>query len=221
MERSLRWRIAQFLEIRWWKRYLSGKDPEEYLRWKREYWQQLLSELHLDISEEAIMLDAGCGPAGIFIALQGCKVTAMDPLLGAYKSLPHFQPERYQQVHFVESALENFSTEERYDVIFCLNAINHVSDIGQAYDVLMRYLKPGGRLVVSIDAHNHRWLKQIFRWLPGDALHPHQYDLEEYTAFLTDRGLTMEQTLLKDKGLIFNYFVQVCSRQSIVNGPPI
>ena len=36
-----------------------------------------------------------------------------------------------------------------------MNAINHVGVIfGSSYDRLVSWVKPGGKLVVSIDAHN-------------------------------------------------------------------
>lgn len=214
MEKKLRWRIAQFLEVLWWRRYLSGKSPEAYLQWKRSYWQQLLAEIkeYVAIKSGQKVLDAGCGPAGIFIALEGCEVTAMDPLLGKYAELPHFRQADYPHTHFKELAIEALVDTEQFDVIFCLNAINHVSDISLAYDRLLSALRPGGTLVVSIDAHNHGVLKKIFRLLPGDALHPHQYDLSEYSAFLSERGLILTHTLLKDRGFIFNYYVQVATK---------
>lgn len=210
----MRWRVAQQLEVKWWQNYLRDKSPETYLPWKKAYWKKLLDELSPSLALEAGMrvMDAGCGPAGIFMALEAQEVKAIDPLLEAYRMLPHFKPEDYPHVQFKTLSIEAIEEESRYDVIFCLNAINHVADIHLAYDQLVKALKPSGLLVVSIDAHNHSLLKRIFRLLPGDALHPHQYDLEEYTAFLEDRGLVMKQTLLKTPGRIFNYYVQVAMK---------
>jgi 2-polyprenyl-6-hydroxyphenyl methylase/3-demethylubiquinone-9 3-methyltransferase len=136
-------------------------------------------------------------------------VVAIDPLLEAYTQLPHFKPEEFPNSQFIATDIEHFKSDKKFDIIFCLNAINHVADIQKAYDVLCGLLKPQGILVISIDAHNSAWLKQIFRALPGDALHPHQYDLKEYEQFLNARGLKVLKTLLKDKGYIFNYYVQV------------
>jgi 2-polyprenyl-6-hydroxyphenyl methylase/3-demethylubiquinone-9 3-methyltransferase len=211
---SLRWRIAQQLEVKWWQNYLRDKSPETYLPWKKAYWEKLLQELSpsITLANGMQVLDAGCGPAGIFMALEHQQVTAVDPLLEAYRTMPHFNPAAYPHVHFQALSIEAIKEESRYDVIFCLNAINHVADIDLAYDQLVKAIKPGGLLVVSIDAHNHAFLKHIFRLLPGDALHPHQYDLQEYAAFLEDRGLVIQQTLLKTPGKIFNYYVQVAMK---------
>ncbi|MCZ2392649.1 MAG: class I SAM-dependent methyltransferase [Chitinophagales bacterium] len=213
MKKSLRWRIAQYLEIKWWENYLSNQNPSSYLEWKIKYWKQLISELTaLQIPENAKILDAGCGPAGIFIALEQYDVNAIDPLLEKYKSLPHYQPERYKNVNFQAQTIEGMDKHPSYDVVFCLNAINHVSDIELAYDKLCHTVKENGYLVVSIDAHNSNFLKKIFKTIPGDVLHPHQYNLQEYENFLISRGFKMQQSLLKEKGKIFNYYVQVAQK---------
>ena len=89
---SLRWKVAQWFELRWWKNYLHGKNKEEYLAWKKNYWLNMLAEIAADvkIDAEKIICDLGCGPAGIFIALPGNKVTAVDPLIDAYENQTPF-----------------------------------------------------------------------------------------------------------------------------------
>jgi 2-polyprenyl-6-hydroxyphenyl methylase/3-demethylubiquinone-9 3-methyltransferase len=205
---QLRWQIAQFFEIRWWRRYLSGKDKSAYLAQKRRYWVGILGQLRQPPAPGERVLDAGCGPAGIFIALPGQQVDALDPLLPAYTAqLPHFSPEDYPNVRFLPLPLENFSPERPYDTVFCLNAINHVADLPRSLDRLVASARAGGRLVLSVDAHRHRWLQRIFQWLPGDILHPHQYGLTDYADMLRTRGCVVEQTLRLKKGLVFDYFL--------------
>jgi 2-polyprenyl-6-hydroxyphenyl methylase/3-demethylubiquinone-9 3-methyltransferase len=62
---------------------------------------------------------------------------------------------------------------------------------------------------MSIDAHNHRWIKRLLRLLPGDILHPHQYDLPEYESMMTARGFQIDRTILIKKDWIFNYYLVV------------
>lgn len=211
-----RWRIAQFFEIRWWRRYLSNKEKTAYLDWKRAYWQRFLALAGIEPPPaEAQVLDAGCGPAGIFIVLTTQKVVALDPLLPRYeRDLPHFSPADYPNVRFVAQPLENYFPESGapFDLVFCLNAINHVADLQTAFDRLAALTKPGGTLALSVDAHNFGWLKHIFRLAPGDILHPHQLDLAEYQAALTARGFRVERTVLVKKELIFSYFLLVAQR---------
>ena len=149
-----RWQIAQYFEIRWWKRYLGNKDKAAYLEWKRAYWHAFLEKCSFSVSSGQKVLDAGCGPAGIFIILEAQTVDALDPLLERYEaSLPHFSRADYPDVRFLPVLLENIEEKARYDVVFCLNAINHVADIERALQQLAIAAKPGARMLISTDAH--------------------------------------------------------------------
>lgn len=203
-----KWKLAQAAEIRWWKHYLAKKAPEAYLQDKRTYWIRVMQQANIQVPPQSSVLDAGCGPAGIFMVLGEQEVDALDPLLQKYAAdLPHFNPENYPGVHFIAESLERYAPEAAYDQIFCLNAINHVADIQQAMDQLVACLQPAGKLWLSIDAHRYPELRWIFQRIPGDILHPHQYTLSEYREMLTDRGLeVMDQIKLKP-GRIFDYYL--------------
>jgi len=210
---NLRWRIAQALEIRWWKGYLKGKDKAEYLDWKRQYWTTFLEKIDVAPQAGERILDAGCGPAGIFLVLNEQEVVAVDPLLEKYEqNLPHFQPNDYPYVHFITSPLERFTTPTSFEPVFCLNAINHVNDLTAAFDALVTATQPGGKLIISIDAHNYRLFQRIFQLIPGDVLHPHQYNLQEYQAMLTERDCTIDYTILYKQAFFFNYYVIVATK---------
>ena len=214
---TFRWKIAQAAEIRWWQRYLKNKPTTDYATWKTDYWQKLLAEIGLSsLNTEGgnfSILDAGCGPAGIFMIYKNQKVDALDPLLDQYEAtLPHFKKSNYPNVNFFNQPLESFNKQNAYDAVFCLNAINHVADLAQCFDILVAAAKKRGQLIVSIDAHNFSVLKKIFQALPGDILHPHQYDLAEYSAMLIERGCTIQRTILKKHELIFNYYVLVATK---------
>lgn len=212
MKKTLKWNIAQQAELRWWQGYLKGKNVAEYHEWKRNYWLGVLKQIETvcPVREGMTILDAGCGPAGIFMALPQCSVDAMDPLLDRYaEELVHFNKADYPYTRFFHSQLESFRPDRQYDIVFCMNAINHVSDIQLSYDQLVSWVKPGGQLVVTIDAHNHGFFKHLFRMIPGDILHPHQYDLNEYEQFITKRGVQMQLTLRLKHEFFFDHYVQV------------
>lgn len=215
MVKTLRWRVAQLFEARWWKKYLAHKDVATYLQWKKSYWHNVLSRIggSLGMQPGQSVIDAGCGPAGIFIVLDEYKVTAVDPLLDTYSAtLPHFKPEMYPFASFHTQTLEAFTCSEQADVVFCMNAINHVSQLDEAFLTLYKCTKPGGKIVVSIDAHNHQFFKHIFRMQPADILHPHQYDLAEYEHMLTRLGCTILQTELIKKEFLFNHYILVAGK---------
>lgn len=211
---TLRWRIAQWLEIRWWQNYLRKQEVTAYTEQKKAYWLRLLSALDLNFPERQRILDAGCGPAGIFMILENHHVDAVDPLLDQYATqLTHFSQDKYPWVHFHTSGIENYPEHHRYDVTFCLNAINHVADWEKGLDKLSVVTKPEGTFVLGIDVHRHRLLKFLFRYLPGDVLHPHQHDREDYRLALAYRGWKVERQLTWKKGLIFDYWLVVCQKQ--------
>ena len=130
---SWRWRLAQFLELRWWRRYLQQLNWPDYVEAKRVHWRKVLTQMELQLLSGERVLDAGCGPAGIFTILEAQKVDAIDPLLEAYeKKLPDFQLNQFPYVHFQAMMLEQLDQQEVYDHVFCLNAINHVAAQGYA-----------------------------------------------------------------------------------------
>lgn len=206
----MRWRIAQFCELHWWQRYLSGREKAAYLEWKRSYWLDFLQKSGISLPPGARVLDAGCGPAGIFTMLHGLAVDALDPLLPHYeKHLGHFSRADHPGVRFFATRLEDFFPEGQYDCVFCLNAVNHVADLQACIDRLAGLTAPGGTLAVSIDVHRFSMLKRLFRLIPADILHPHQYDLEEYREMIGSRGLVLERVVLLKEGRIFNYCLLV------------
>lgn len=235
---KFRWNVAQAMEIRWWQRYLKNREVADYHAWKRSYWHGFLDTIGLKKNEiiEKIksqnldneadtegryvhnLLDAGCGPAGIFMIFDGAdaalRIDALDPLLNEYEAkLPHFKKAAYPQTQFLAKPLEQLDVHEKYDFIFCINAINHVADLQKSFQQLVHAAKRGATLVVSIDAHNFQPLKHIFRLVPGDILHPHQYDLKEYETMLTNCGCRVEKSVLSIKEFIFNYYILIATKQ--------
>lgn len=212
-----KWRLAQWLEIRWWKNYLQGKEPHEYKEWKLGYWNGLLQKVQsfIKVKETDSVIDLGCGPAGIFMAFPHCKVTAVDPLLAEYeKHLPVFKQTNYPNVRFVSLPMEDYVADSDFDVVFCMNAINHVKDIEKAYDVITRVAGEKASLLMSVDAHRFSFFKYLFRLLPGDALHPHQYDIKEYCAFLEKRNWEIGHCAPLKSDWFFTHYLLVAKRIS-------
>jgi 2-polyprenyl-3-methyl-5-hydroxy-6-metoxy-1,4-benzoquinol methylase len=214
MANGLRWKIAQGFEIRWWKGYLKKRDPAEYAVWKRAYWKEYLDKMAGFVSLKAgdRILDAGCGPSGIFVVLESHHPDALDPLVDEYEKVPHFKRAMYPTVRFFTDTLEDFRPDAPYDTVFCMNAINHVDNLAKGYDALAAATKPGGTLVVTIDAHNHGFFKWLFRTIPGDILHPHQYDEPEYAAMLTKRGFTVVDTQVVEREFFFSRVMHIAKK---------
>lgn len=204
---NLRWKIAQAAEIRWWEYYLKDKDAKIYLRQKCQYWRRVLKELDFPLGTREQILDAGCGPAGIFLILESQQVDALDPLLSKYEAkISHFTKSQFPWVTFHDQSLEQFQSNQSYDKIFCLNAINHVSDLSLSLNNLFNNLKPGGDLLITVDTHNSSFFKKLFQLLPGDILHPHQFSLTDYKEMINFPHASIFKTQRLKKGLLFDYW---------------
>ena len=215
MKRSgVKWKLAQWLEYKWWQNYLRKKSVTEYLDLKSTYWNKILHTIspYITLPRDQKILDAGCGPAGIFMVLKDNQVIAVDPLLDKYKNLPHFNTLDYPWVTFRNEPLENFDQKVFFDVIFCMNAINHVKDIERCYDHLIDALKPGGILVISTDCHRNDAVKKIFQLLPGDVLHPIQLNLKEYNEQLTKREMEVLSSIRLKREMIFDYYLTIAKK---------
>jgi len=206
---SLKWKIAQAAEIKWWNNYLKNKDKSTYYDWKRDYWNNFLEEIKFEVPDSTLnILDAGSGPAGIFTILKGHKVVAVDPLLEKYKStLDQFDTSDFQYVNFINSPIERIHMDQQFDLVFCLNCINHVNSIQSSLRNLFNALKPGGKMVLSTDAHNSNFLKNIFQLVPGDILHPHQYNIQEYQNLVNNAGFQISSSKKIKSENIFGYWV--------------
>lgn len=210
---SARWTLAQFFEKWWWKNYLAPRAPSEYLTWKRNYWVRFFEKIGLQIPENQRVLDVGGGPAGVYIMLEKCAVTAVDPLFDFYeKSFPHFKKAVYPNAQFFPARFEDFTVEKPFDWVFCLNVINHVADLEMCIGNLAKATRRSGQLILSVDAHNFLFFKYLFRWIPGDILHPQQFSIAEYAAKLSAAGFEISQKTVLKKAFIFNYWVMVAHR---------
>lgn len=210
---KLRWKIAQFFEAWWWRFYLLGKSSEDYLVWKKQYWQNFLTQAGIEYSPDERILDVGCGPAGIFIHFdQHPDITALDPLLPKYRrQWPGVHDVLFPNVRFLAEPFEHFTPKKPFDLVFCLNAINHVADLDVCVKKLWEVTRTGGRLVLTVDAHNFLFFKKLFRLLPGDILHPHQFDLKEYVAKLESLGFKISRQKRLKRHFFFTYHLLVAT----------
>jgi len=212
-----KWKLAQWLELKWWKRYTANKSKQDYIAWKTTYWKRLFEKIGIvqDIRNADNLIDFGCGPFGVALLNETWQklLVAVDPLIDSYEiELPFFSKSDYTHTTFLHQKMEDFSSKKTFEIVFCLNAINHVADIEKAFAILSSATRPLGKLALGIDAHNFSFLKHLFRLIPGDLLHPHQYDLDEYISFLEKHGFILISKHKINNDFIFGYWVIVAER---------
>ncbi|OUS04789.1 bifunctional 3-demethylubiquinol 3-O-methyltransferase/2-polyprenyl-6-hydroxyphenol methylase [Gammaproteobacteria bacterium 54_18_T64] len=141
--------IAKFeaLASRWWDRNSEFKALHD-INPLRANWVDQLSPV-----AEKSLLDVGCG-GGILceaMAQRGARVKGIDmgatPLkIARLHSLESGVEVDYQQITAEELAAQ---TPESYDVVTCLEMLEHVPDPASVISACMRLVKPGGDVYFS------------------------------------------------------------------------
>jgi 2-polyprenyl-6-hydroxyphenyl methylase / 3-demethylubiquinone-9 3-methyltransferase len=106
------------------------------------------------------VLDVGCG-GGLLaegMARRGARVTGIDLASGALAVARLHALEAGVAVEYREVAVEALAAEEpgAFDLVTCLEMLEHVPDPAAAVDALARLVRPGGQVVCSTINRNAR-----------------------------------------------------------------
>lgn len=101
----------------------------------------------------AHVLDVGCG-AGILsesLATVGAKVVGIDASRELIQAAREHAQEKKLAINYEASSIEEFSLEnpEKFDVITCMELIEHVPDPAKLIQDCAQLLKPGGQIFIS------------------------------------------------------------------------
>lgn len=173
-----RWLEAQSLEAA----PEAPEDIQEWLHVRRETWTHLLNYLACEslLKKSRRILDVGGKATTIFLALPDGQRYAIDP---AYKHLFSQHPflkelEEYRDVNFIALPIEEANLEP-FDLIFCINMLDHVEHVGAVASKIEQLLAPGGRLVLVVDCYADRVVRDLVRWFDVDLPHPHHFIAED------------------------------------------
>lgn len=153
---KLRWEKAQLWEKRLWAS--SPKDGDDWNLW----WANKFDDYSFIHRAESI-IEVGCGPYArntrYVIEKRGLTpsfVTLSDPLLSDYiaenKSVCEVIKKYSAEV--VSEPLENLSSENKYDIVICINVLDHVFDAGKCVETCINLLSNGGVLIIGQDLTN-------------------------------------------------------------------
>ena len=167
------------------------------------------------------LLDVGCGGGLIAepLARLGAHVTAIDPAKQTIAAAQRHADKQELDVHYRAAVVEDLAAAgEQFDVVTCLEVVEHVPDVRLFLEQCTSLVRPGG---LFIGATINRTLKSyalaivaaeyILGWLPRGT---HRWDRfiepNEFAADLRDNGLTD----IKIEGLTYDPLAYKWSRSA-------
>jgi 2-polyprenyl-3-methyl-5-hydroxy-6-metoxy-1,4-benzoquinol methylase len=117
-----------------------------------QYYQEMFTQLNPD--QNAVILDIGCGQGRTFLAVVPYfkKIFALDPDPVRIKkaSIELKKISKSVEGIFINSNIQEFSTEKTFDYIMCSHVIQHIvtSELPQIFKKMHTLLKPSGKLVL-------------------------------------------------------------------------
>jgi len=142
----------------------------------------------LGIMPPASVLEAGCGWGVNLAALEaaGYEITGLDISRRALSRLDG--PQR--QLIEADLSLGLPDTVPAYDCVLALDVIEHIDDDSHAMRELVRLVKPGGRMIVSVPS-----LPDLYSEFDEVQGHRRRYTVQSLRLCLEQAGLAVEDVM--------------------------
>lgn len=164
------------------------------------------------------LVDIGCGGGLVSepMARMGARVTGIDPTIRNIEIAKLHAGQSGLEIDYRSVLAEDLvAAGETFDIVLCLEVVEHVPDVGAFVKVIRQLLAPGGLMIVST---LNRTLKSfalaivgaeyVLRWLPRGT---HRWDRfvtpEELRGVLEAAGLVQREI----RGMVYNPLTDVWS----------
>ena len=161
------------------------------------------------------VLDIGCGGGLIseLLAKKNGNVTGIDENIYNIKQAREHAKMGSIKINYKNQSLDTFykKNKKKYDLILCLEVLEHVNDVKKTLDKISELMKPGGTLILSTINRNLKSLlfakifgEYVLNWIPVGT---HQFEKflkpEEIIELLKLQKIKIKNI----KGMEFNPFL--------------
>ena len=161
------------------------------------------------------VLDIGCGGGLIseLLAKKNANVTGIDENIYNIKQARDHVKMSSIKIDYKNQSLDTFykKNKKKYDLILCLEVLEHVNDVKKTLDKISELMKPGATLILSTINRNLKSLlfakiygEYVLNWIPVGT---HQFEKflkpEEIVDFLKLKKIEIKNI----KGMEFNPFL--------------
>ena len=158
------------------------------------------------------ILDIGCGGGLIseLLAKKNANVTGIDENIYNIKQAREHAKMGSIKINYKNQSLDTFykRNKKKYDLILCLEVLEHVDDVKKTLDKISELMKPGATLILSTINRNLKSLlfakifgEYVLNWIPVGT---HQFEKflkpEEIVDFLKLKKIEIKNI----KGMEFN-----------------
>ena len=158
------------------------------------------------------VLDIGCGGGLIseLLAKKNANVTGIDENIYNIKQAREHVKMSSIKIDYKNQSLDTFykKNKKKYDLILCLEVLEHVNDVKKTLDKISELMKPGATLILSTINRNLKSLifakifgEYVLNWIPVGT---HQFEKflkpEEIVEFLKLKKIEIKNI----KGMEFN-----------------
>lgn len=191
----------QIEELNFWKNIRKngwrGFTPEEWRIAHIHFKQYSLMYINRNIGDlkNKIVVEIGCGPAGIIPYTHAASAIGIDQLMDEYQKMWDLSSDG---VKYISNEIESFNLTTKADIVICWNVLDHVRDIYISLKKIYNLLKDDGELWFMINLEDRSKSAKVIKG-NENAAHPWKVNLRSISILMSKNGLFWkEKMLMKD-----------------------
>lgn len=132
----------------------------------------VVKEKGIKDAKELKVLDVGSGDGNFSFAIEKYvkKVVAVEPDEMQYKMGIEKKEKKKSKVAMHKTLIEKFSTNERFDLVFCLTVLEHMPNASNSFDHIFKLMNKGSLIYLTVPnklwPYEYHYNLLFLSWLP-------------------------------------------------------